>query len=112
MVQHLILMGSACAFGYMVAVPQLTTLTDRIDAQYILMIGSALSGLTTALFGLIAKDLGSAVLIWGMGGTVRTMALSPFDAPGNMPLSYRINRQLSGWIPPPLMIRAFGAHCQ
>jgi hypothetical protein len=24
----------------------------------------------------------------------------------------RINRQLSGWIPPPLMIRAFGAHCQ
>jgi hypothetical protein len=23
---------------------------------------------------------------------------------------YRINRQLSGWIPPPLMIRAFGAH--
>ena len=27
-------------------------------------------------------------------------------------VSYRINRQLSGWIPPPLMIRAFGAHCQ
>jgi hypothetical protein len=26
-------------------------------------------------------------------------------------VSYRINRQLSGWIPPPLMIRAFGAHC-
>jgi hypothetical protein len=27
-------------------------------------------------------------------------------------ISYRINRQLSGWILPPLMIRAFGAHCQ
>jgi hypothetical protein len=27
-------------------------------------------------------------------------------------VSYRINRQLSGWILPPLMIRAFGAHCQ
>src|SRR5262249_3854961 len=26
-------------------------------------------------------------------------------------VSYRINRQLSGWILPPLMIRAFGAHC-
>ena len=26
--------------------------------------------------------------------------------------SFRINRQLSGWNPPPLMIRAFGAHCQ
>ena len=25
---------------------------------------------------------------------------------------YRINRQLSVWILPPLMIRAFGAHCQ
>jgi hypothetical protein len=27
-------------------------------------------------------------------------------------VSYRINRQLSGWILPPLMIRALGAHCQ
>jgi hypothetical protein len=26
-------------------------------------------------------------------------------------VSYRINRQLSVWILPPLMIRAFGAHC-
>jgi hypothetical protein len=26
-------------------------------------------------------------------------------------VSYRINRQLSGWNLPPLMIRAFGAHC-
>jgi hypothetical protein len=26
-------------------------------------------------------------------------------------VSYRINRQLSGWILPPLVIRAFGAHC-
>ena len=27
-------------------------------------------------------------------------------------VSYRINRQLSEWNLPPLMIRAFGAHCQ
>ena len=27
-------------------------------------------------------------------------------------VSYQINRQFSGWIPPPLVIRAFGAHCQ
>src|SRR5215831_12695589 len=27
-------------------------------------------------------------------------------------VSYRINRQLSGWVLPPLMIRAFGPHCQ
>jgi transposase len=42
-------------------------------------------------------------------------ALSPFDPSGypTKPLaSFRINRQLSGWNLPPLMIRAFGAHCQ
>jgi hypothetical protein len=27
-------------------------------------------------------------------------------------VSYWTNRQLSGWIPPPLMIRALVAHCQ
>jgi hypothetical protein len=26
-------------------------------------------------------------------------------------IGYRINRQLSGWNLPPLVIRAFGAHC-
>src|SRR6516162_2259125 len=26
-------------------------------------------------------------------------------------VSYQINRQFSGWIPPPLVIHAFGAHC-
>ena len=31
--------------------------------------------------------------------------------PHKLLVSYRINRQLSGWILPPLMIRAFGAHC-
>jgi predicted MFS family arabinose efflux permease len=79
MVQHLMplwglsasqagLMASAYAFGYMIAVPLLATLTDRIDARYILMAGSGLSGLATILFGLIAKDLWSATLIWGIAG--------------------------------------------
>ena len=45
------LMASAYAFGYMLAVPVLTTLTDRVDARQILMVGSASSGLATALFG-------------------------------------------------------------
>ena len=36
------LLASAFAFGYMVAVPLLTTLTDRIDARYMLMTGSVL----------------------------------------------------------------------
>src|SRR6516225_8977106 len=37
---------------------------------------------------------------------------SPCGYPHKPLVSYRINRQLSGWILPPLMIRAFGALCQ
>jgi hypothetical protein len=37
---------------------------------------------------------------------------SPSGHPAEPLVSYRINRQLSGWNPPPLVIRAFGAHCQ
>jgi predicted MFS family arabinose efflux permease len=62
------LMASAYAFGYMLAVPVLTTLTDRIDARRILIVGSATSSLATALFGLIADGLWSASLIWGLAG--------------------------------------------
>src|SRR5256885_11450095 len=36
---------------------------------------------------------------------------SPCGYPHKPLVSYRINRQLSVWILPPLMIRAFGAHC-
>jgi hypothetical protein len=42
--------------------------------------------------------------------------LSRGSSPGGYPhkqlASYRINRQLSGWILPLLMVHAFGAHCQ
>ena len=37
---------------------------------------------------------------------------SPAGCPAEPLVSYQINRQFSGWNPPPLMIRAFGAHCQ
>src|SRR5256886_7026067 len=37
---------------------------------------------------------------------------NPCSYPREPLVSYRINRQLSGWNLPPLMIRAFGAHCQ
>jgi predicted MFS family arabinose efflux permease len=46
------LMASAYAFGYMIAVPVLTTLTDRVDARLILAAGSTMSGLATVMFGL------------------------------------------------------------
>jgi predicted MFS family arabinose efflux permease len=62
------LMASSFAFGYMVAVPVLTTLTDRIDARRILAAGSTLSGLATVAFGLLAHDLPSATLWWALAG--------------------------------------------
>ena len=35
----------------------------------------------------------------------------PSGCPARPLVSYQINRQLSGWNPPPLVIRPFGAHC-
>ncbi|HEY7245240.1 MAG TPA: MFS transporter [Xanthobacteraceae bacterium] len=61
-------MASALAFGYMLAVPVLGTLTDRIDARRVLAAGSALSGFATIGFGIFADGLVSATLIWGIAG--------------------------------------------
>ncbi len=62
------LMAAAYAAGYMVAVPVLTTLTDRIDARRILLWGSVVSGLSTIAFGLFAQGLVSAIMLWGLAG--------------------------------------------
>jgi predicted MFS family arabinose efflux permease len=62
------LMAGAYAFGYMLAVPVLATLTDRIDARIVLVFGSALSGVATAAFGLFADGLWSAAALWALAG--------------------------------------------
>jgi predicted MFS family arabinose efflux permease len=62
------LMASAYAFGYMLAVPVLTTLTDRMDARVILLAGSLASAIATMAFGLFAHDLLSASLLWALAG--------------------------------------------
>jgi predicted MFS family arabinose efflux permease len=62
------LMASAYAFGYMLAVPVLTALTDRYDARGILLVDSGVSGLATIAFGLFADGLLSASLIWAVAG--------------------------------------------
>lgn len=62
------LMASAYAFGYMLAVPLLTTLTDRIDARKILAMGLSVSGLATIAFGVLADGLLSASLLWSLAG--------------------------------------------
>ncbi|MBR1126047.1 MFS transporter [Bradyrhizobium lablabi] len=62
-----LLAGSGAA-GYMLAVPVLATLTDRIDARKILIAGSAVSALGTLLFGLFATGLWSGALFNALAG--------------------------------------------
>jgi predicted MFS family arabinose efflux permease len=62
------LMASAYTIGYMLAVPVLTTLTDRMDARHILLAGSVVSAVGTVLFGILARDLWSATVIWMLAG--------------------------------------------
>src|SRR3954453_14450706 len=62
------LMASGYAFGYMVAVPGLTTLTDRIAATVGPLWGSIVSGLATAAFGIFAQGFWSATAIWSLAG--------------------------------------------
>jgi hypothetical protein len=46
----------------------------------------------------------AAKVIWSVPGAS--------GHPAEPLVSYQINRQFSGWIPPSLVIRAFGAHCR
>jgi predicted MFS family arabinose efflux permease len=62
------LMASGYAFGYMLAVPVLATLTDRIDARLVLLCGSVVSGLATLAFGLFADGFWSGTLLWSLAG--------------------------------------------
>jgi predicted MFS family arabinose efflux permease len=62
------LMASGFSFGYMVAVPVLTALTDRIDARDILLVGSIALSLATLAFGLLANGLWTATMISAVGG--------------------------------------------
>lgn len=62
------LMAGAYAFGYMLAVPVLATLSDRIDARKILGWGTFVSMAAVLAFPLVAHDLISASLMWGLAG--------------------------------------------
>jgi predicted MFS family arabinose efflux permease len=62
-----LLAGSGAA-GYMLTVPVLATLTDRIDARKILIAGSAVSSLGTLLFGLFASGLWSGAFFNAIAG--------------------------------------------
>jgi predicted MFS family arabinose efflux permease len=62
------LLAGSYAAGYMLAVPFLATLTDRIDARFVLIAGSALSAAATAMFGLFAQGLWSGAALWALAG--------------------------------------------
>jgi MFS family permease len=62
------LLAAAYAAGYMVAVPVLSSLTDRIDARRLLLAGSLASSVATIAFGLLAQGLWSAMLLWALAG--------------------------------------------
>ncbi|CAN7566518.1 MFS transporter [Bradyrhizobium sp. LjRoot220] len=62
------LLASSGAAGYMLTVPLLATLTDRIDARKILIAGSAVSAIGTVLFGLFATGLWSGALFNAIAG--------------------------------------------
>lgn len=62
------LLAGAGPAGYMLAVPVLAALTDRIDARKILIAGSAFSALGTFLFGLFAQGLWSGALFSAVAG--------------------------------------------
>ncbi len=68
------LIGGIFYTGYMVAVPVLSSLTDRIDSRRIYVFACALSVLGAACFALFAQGLWSALLCQfvigaGLGGT-------------------------------------------
>jgi MFS family permease len=54
--------------GYMVAVPLLTGMTDRIDARRIYLLACTLSSLAAFGFALLADDFWSALVLQGLAG--------------------------------------------
>ncbi|MBL8569887.1 MAG: MFS transporter [Phreatobacter sp.] len=61
-------MAGSYAFGYMLAVPVLATLTDKIDARRVLVGGTIMSMAATLAFPLVATDVVTASLMWGLAG--------------------------------------------
>lgn len=62
------LLAGSYAAGYMLAVPFLSTLTDRFDARLILVAGSALSSVATVAFGIFAQGFWSGAALWALAG--------------------------------------------
>lgn len=81
------LLAGSYAAGYMLAVPFLATLTDRIDARFVLIAGSALSAAATLLFGFFAEGLWSGAAFWALAG----IGFAGAYMPGLKALTDRLN---------------------
>lgn len=62
------LLAASYSAGYMLAVPVLTSLTDRTDARGLLLGGSLVSAAATMAFAVFADGLPSAALLWSVAG--------------------------------------------
>ena len=74
---HAGLLAGSFAAGYMLAVPVLATLTDRIDARLVLIWGSALSALATLIWGFAGIGFAGAYM---PGLKALTDRLAPGDS--------------------------------
>ncbi|HTE14435.1 MAG TPA: MFS transporter, partial [Burkholderiales bacterium] len=54
--------------AYLLAVPILVTLTDRVDARWVYLFGVACTITAHLLFGLLAEGFWSALLLRGLAG--------------------------------------------
>ena len=71
--------------GYSLAVPVLTSLTDRVDARLVYMVGAALAAVAAAGFALFAEGFWSAVVLRAFAG----MGLAGTYMPGLRALTDR-----------------------
>jgi hypothetical protein len=58
------------------------------------------------------KDMTGDAINIGVSATIKLQGSNPASNPAKPLVSVRINRQLSGWNLPTLMVDAFEAHCQ
>lgn len=61
-------LGGIFFLGYILAVPVLVSLTDRIDARRVYLVGASLSGLALAGFASLAEGMAMGLLCWWLAG--------------------------------------------
>ena len=79
-------LGGIFFLGYIVAVPLLVSLTDRMDARRVYLASAALSSLVLAGFALFARSFESALVWWWLTG----LALAGTYMPGLKALTDRL----------------------